>query len=103
MDKTSILRNWTAKDFADLLPKLYTYDGVGYDKTPLKIKFFHPTSSWTWYPTEFDGEDTFFGYVEGFEKELGYFSLAELQSIESPLPIEVDKWFQECSLFDLYK
>jgi hypothetical protein len=25
-----------------------------------------------------DGEDTFFGYVDGLEGELGYFSLSEL-------------------------
>jgi ATP-binding cassette subfamily B protein len=31
---------------------------------------------------EFDGEDLFFGMVHGFEKELGYFSLKELQSLK---------------------
>jgi hypothetical protein len=31
-------------------------------------------SSWTWYSTEFDGEDLFFGLVVGFETELGYFN-----------------------------
>jgi Protein of unknown function (DUF2958) len=34
---------------------------------------------WTWYVIEFDGEDPFFGLVDWFERELGYFSLRELQ------------------------
>ena len=40
-------------------------------------KFFTPDSNWTWYATEFDDIDTFFGLVDGFEKELGYFLLSE--------------------------
>ncbi len=48
---------------------------------PIVVKFFDPTGGWTWYATEYDGEDTFFGLVDGFEKELGYFSLAELSTI----------------------
>ena len=46
------------------------------------VKFFDPVGGWTWYATEFDGEDTFFGLVKGFEDEWGYFSLSELQSIK---------------------
>ena len=41
------------------------------------VKFFDPTGSWTWYATEFDGEDTFFGLVDGFELEWGDFSLSK--------------------------
>ena len=59
------------------------------------VKFFDPTGSWTWYATEFDGEDTFFGYVKGFVDEWGYFSLSELQSIKGSfgLGIERDLYF----------
>ena len=41
---------------------------------------------------EFDGHDLFFGLVEGHVKELGYFSLSELQRVKGPmgLPIERD-------------
>jgi len=46
-------------------------------------KFFTPFSNWTWYATEYDPETkTFFGLVDWFEKELGYFSLQELFKIE---------------------
>ena len=45
------------------------------------VKYFSPYNSWTWYAVEFDGEDTFFGLVDGFELEWGYFSLSELASV----------------------
>ncbi len=54
-------------------------------------KFFTPDSNWTWYATEFDGEDTFFGLVSGFEEELGYFSLSELQSVTGPLGLHIER------------
>ena len=35
------------------------------------VKFFDPTGSTSWYATEFDGEDLFFGWVDGPHPELG--------------------------------
>ena len=50
------------------------------DKDPLvRAKFFYPDFSWRWYAIEYDGEDLFFGYVDGDFPELGYFSLSELK------------------------
>jgi hypothetical protein len=49
------------------------------------IKFFSPFTNWTWFVTEGSQEEDdfiFFGYVIGFEKEWGYFSLNELQSTQ---------------------
>jgi len=79
------------KELRRKLPPLGSRDGKG-GKAVAYVKFFSPESSWTWYATEFDGQDTFFGLVEGHEKELGYFSLAELQGVRGPmgLPIERD-------------
>ena len=76
------------------LPALYSQDGKGGDAIAV-VKFFDPTGSWTWYATEFDGEDTFFGLVDGHEKELGYFSLSELKSVRGRfgLGIERDRYF----------
>lgn len=68
------------KELTAKMPELYSQDGKGYEAMAL-VKFFSPYSNWTWYATEFDGEDTFFGLVDGFEKELGYFSLKELESV----------------------
>ena len=81
------------KELRAKLPPLYSTEK---DEDPTAVaKFFTPDSNWTWYATEFDGEDRFFGLVDGFDKELGYFSLAELASARGPLglPIERDRWF----------
>jgi hypothetical protein len=79
------------KDLRRKLPPLGSQDGKG-GKAVAYVKFFTPDSRWTWWATEFDGQDMFFGLVEGQEKELGYFSLSELQNARGPmgLPIERD-------------
>jgi hypothetical protein len=73
-----------------LLPDLYSTEKLGLNAVA-SIKFFTPDSNWTWYPTEFDGEDRFFGLVSGFEVELGYFTLSELESIHGPLGLLVER------------
>ena len=77
------------------LPPLYSQDKLG-GKAIAYVKFFTPDSSWTWWAIEFDGQDIFFGLVEGHVKELGYFSLSELQSLRGPLglPVERDLYWQ---------
>ena len=64
------------------------------------VKFFDPCSQWTWYVSEFDGVDMFFGLVRGHETEFGYFSLAELESIRGRwgLGIERDRHFGDHTL-----
>jgi hypothetical protein len=81
------------------LPKLYKTDGQG-DEAMVQAKFFCPWNQWTWYAIEFDGTDSFFGFVVGDNNELGYFSLAELKSINGPwgLKIERDKYFSASKL-----
>ena len=84
------------------LPALYTTDG---DKhATAVVKFFTPDSSYTWYASEFDGNDTFFGLVDsGSCKELGYFSLKELTNLRGRmgLPVERDRWFSATPLAEL--
>ncbi len=67
------------------------------------MKFFTPDSNWTWYASEFDGEDILFGFVSGMEVELGYFSLKELEEVRGPLglPIERDLHFEPKTLKEL--
>ena len=56
------------------------------------MKYFTPDSSWTWYVIEFDRVDRLcFGLVIGHEIELGYFSLAELESVTGPLGLRVER------------
>lgn len=71
----------------------------------LICKFFYPDFSWTWYAIEFDGKDLFFGLVDGFERELGYFTLSELQANKGKLglPIERDRYFTPIRLSELEK
>ena len=80
---------------------LYAQEKV---KDPIvHIKFFTPDSNWTWYATEGQADEDdfrFFGYVCGFEEELGYFVLSELESARGPLglPIERDLYFRPTPL-----
>jgi hypothetical protein len=56
------------------------------------VKFFDPTGSWTWYATEYDQDTkTFFGLVDGYEKELGYFSLEELESVKGSFGLGIER------------
>ena len=83
------------KEIRRKLPPLYSQERLG-GKAVAYLKLFTPDSSWSFFATEFDGHDLFFGLVEGLEKELGYFSLSELQRIKGPmgLPIERDLHWQ---------
>lgn len=40
---------------------------------------------------EFDGEDTFYGWVVGLEKEFGSFSLSELKSVSGPMGLKIER------------
>jgi len=84
------------------IPALYAQAKLGGDAI-CYVKFFHPMSSWTWYATEFDPvEGRFFGLVDGFEKELGYFSLAELEeTVVRGLHIERDMYWKPITLREI--
>jgi hypothetical protein len=84
------------------LPPLYDNEEQGTDALAI-VKFFTPDSSWTWYASEFDGDDLFFGLAVGIEPELGYFRLSELQSIRGTLglPVERDRFFEPAPLREL--
>ena len=72
------------------LPPLYSQEELG-GKAVAVVKFFTPDSSWSFWATEFDGKDTFFGLVDGLEKELGYFSLSELLKVRGQLGLPVER------------
>ena len=76
------------------------------DLNPIIIaKFFDPMGSGTWYVSEYEPETNIcFGYVTGLgHNEWGYFSLTELEAIERPLgmKIERDICFTEARFKDL--
>lgn len=74
------------------LPPLYSQEKKGMD-AEVVVKFFTPDAGATWFATEYDGEDLFFGYADlGLGcGELGYFSLSELQSVRGKLGLPVER------------
>ncbi len=86
----SIRQQLLTAEIRKQLPKLYANEAIGLDALA-RVKFFTPDSHFTWYASEFDGEDLFFGLVIGHYVELGYFSLAELQAVRGPLGLPVER------------
>jgi len=67
------------KALADKLPPLYSQENT---KDPIaQVRFFSIANNWEWFAVEFDGTNEFFGLVNGFESELGYFYLSELEGV----------------------
>ena len=96
------------REVRETVPDLYAQDGKG-GETVAYVKFFTPSSSWTWYVVggepvlDESGKELdyrFFGLVDGFEKELGYFMLSELEEVRGPmgLPIERDLYWRPQTL-----
>ena len=73
------------------IPDLYATEG---ELDPLcYVKLFTPDSNWTWYIIEFSKADakTCYGYVQGLESELGYFTLEELESVHGTLGLAIER------------
>lgn len=87
------------KEVEKQIPEMYSTELVEMEDKRVAVKFFTPDSNWTWYVIEGkkqeDGDWSFFGLVDGFEKEWGYFTLSELKSVHGSLglPIERDLYF----------
>jgi len=77
------------------IPALYAQEMI--KEKIVYVKYFTPDSYWTWYVMEYDPlNKIFFGLVEGFVKEFGYFTLEELLTLRGPmgLAIERDLYFE---------
>lgn len=72
---------------------LYSTDGK--DKKEILVKFFNPCGAGTWLVFEAekrsDGDWLFFGLVDLYEKELGYFTLSQLTSIKLPYGLSIER------------
>lgn len=96
----------TKKIKKELLP-LGTFENTGTEDVPVKLKFFDPYGSWTWYAIEGeeqeDGDWLFFGYVDGDFPELGYFTLSQLESLKmlGRNRIERDMYYEEQTLQEI--
>lgn len=112
-------RSWKmkllTKEIEEILPALGSTKN---ENDPLvRVKFFDPYGSWKWYVIEgsrleqgnatilegkeYPNDMILYGLVEGFENELGDFSLTELELIKTPwgMPrIERDVCFEPIRL-----
>jgi len=78
------------KELERKLPPLYATEKQ--EDPVVVVKFFTPWSFWSWYILEYDPKNRlFFGYVIGFDKELGYFSLDELGAIRGPYGLKIER------------
>ena len=93
-------QKFITKEILKKIPALYSQDGKC-DDAVVYAKWFTPWSNWTWFATEFDPKTgTAFGLVVGLETELGYFNINEMQEINGPfgLKIERDMYFSSKTL-----
>ena len=84
-------------------PRLADVTSLRLEELVAEVKFFYPDFGWTWYAVAWDGNDTFFGWVDGTEGELGDFSLMELMAMRGKLgcKIERDLYFQPTPVYQL--
>jgi hypothetical protein len=70
-------------------------------------KFFDPCGSWTWYLLNMDPGDLDYcwGIVDGFEIEMGSFSIQELSNVQNKLGIgiERDRYFKPIKAKELWE
>ena len=107
-DKHSRLRRHKlmTKELGDTIPALYTNENVNdYDTVLAPVKLFSPYTGWRWFITECDRESgECFGLVEGFETELGYFSLDKLAKatvLDTVPAVERDLYWQPKTLGEI--
>ena len=68
------------------LPALHSATNKAY------VKWFTPWTYWTWYVMEYDPETgDCFGYVEGHEKEMGNFNKKEIEELNGPFGLKVER------------
>ena len=90
--KEAIMWNKPTRKELSAIPRLYATDTITAKDKIIHMHFFLGSSDW--FAVEFDGEDHFFGYVilndDEENSEWGYFSLAELESINF-LGFQIDR------------
>lgn len=73
------MRELTTREIAEGLPRLYEQDGA--EDPTVYVHYFSCVNGWDWWLLEFDGTDEAFGLVEGYDDELGYFSIKEMEEL----------------------
>ena len=92
------------KELKKQLPPIYSTEDIDYKDKVAVCKFFLTGTALTWYAVEFDpATEEFFGLIDGYDKELGYFTMQELKSIRGQfnMPVERDLSFEPTKLKEL--
>jgi len=80
------------KELEEIIPAMYSDEDTKLEDKMVYAKFFTPDSNWTWWILEYDkAERLCFAMVHGLEKELGYVSVDELESVKGPLGLKVER------------
>ena len=89
-DEEQDAHNLIPEELAGRIPALYATEKE--EDPTVWIKLFTPDSNWTWYVTEYDPDERMaFGLVDGHDRELGYFSIEELEQIKGPLGLKIER------------
>ena len=83
------------REIAEELPRLYEQDGS--EDPTVYVHYFSCVNGWDWWLLEFDGTDEAFGLVEGYDDELGYFSIKEMEELNRQMGfavVERDEHFE---------
>lgn len=75
------------EEIAKTAPRLYGQDGA--EDPTVYVHYFSCVNGWDWWLLEFDGTDEAFGLVEGYDDELGYFSLKEMAELNRSMGFAV--------------
>jgi hypothetical protein len=88
-----------------LLPVLYSNEEKEPEDVKVPLKLFDPCGRWTFYATEFDGEDALFGWcrspISPSYDELGYASLKEISETKNSFGMSMERdifWNPETKL-----
>ena len=84
--------NTPSEDRLSKIPKLYETEHIHLQDKLIYLHFF--IGGCDWYVAEFDGEDTFFGFVclNGWQDcaEWGYISFNELKQLKVDAPVSIN-------------
>lgn len=97
--------NKPSKEQLAQIPTLYANEHINLEDKIIYLHFF--LGRCDWYVAEFDGQDTFFGYVnlgDPHNAEWGYFSFSELQEINiKGFEIDTDLYWQPTKFSEILK
>lgn len=83
------------KELERKLPELGTTEKMDIKDVRIYAHYFSIKNNWDWYACEYDSKTgEFYGLVDGFEKELGGWTMADFESV-SKGTIERDLYFDD--------